>query len=116
LEDWTITLKVVRFWELPDDLGQTEKNAMRDAVILLRDGNDLPPRNAQWFANIDMEVTLVHELLHLRFPNWRNRKDEEEKFRSDEAGVEATAQALVRIYRTGKVFMDDAFGRETTEG
>ena len=69
---------------------------LRHARILLADAVDIDPNS---YLDTDMEVSLVHELLHLRFLDATNGslKDASPEWRGMEAAVEATAQALVAI-------------------
>lgn len=99
LGDWKIRVELVRARAIDDELGRVHSNMMRDALILLMEPDDIPPYSSAHLANSDMEVNLVHELLHLRWKDvgWNDKTTPEG--RAEEAAVEAIAQALVALER-----------------
>lgn len=63
LQDWFIELRIVRGAEIPDAQGRCSwVKERRSAIIQLMDPIDWPTETIE---PQDMEVTLVHELLHL---------------------------------------------------
>lgn len=101
--DWTIGLAIGRkdSFEVKERSGEihiTEANG--SATILILDPVDYPKNS---YIKQDMEVTLVHELLHLRFfPDARNKQEELLGMLLMEQAIERTAQALVELRRNGK--------------
>jgi hypothetical protein len=94
LQDWKILVQIKRTHDMPEGLeGCIETTrTKKDAVIRILDPADYPPK-AAWVQ--DMEATLVHELLHLHFPE----VDENEYHTWVEQGIELTARALVDLKR-----------------
>lgn len=117
LSDWHIRIRVVRGVVTGGALGRAFANQMRDGEVLLKDPIDI---DFSGIHNADMEVTLVHELLHLRFW-WVHdsiEKDTPEHF-LEESAIEATAQALVYINRRAQAALTpEAFnpGKLTENG
>ena len=101
--DWTIGLAIGRkdSFKVEGRAGEiciTEANG--SATILILDPVDYPKNS---YIKQDMEVTLVHELLHLRFfPDARNKQEEVLGMLFMEQAIERTAQALVELRRNGK--------------
>ena len=101
--DWTIGLAIGRkdSFDVEGRAGEihiTEANG--SAKILILDPVDYPKNS---YIKQDMEVTLVHELLHLRFfPDARNKQEELLGMLLMEQAIERTAQALVELRRNGK--------------
>jgi hypothetical protein len=94
LQDWKILVRICRMRDMPKDTqGCVDWTwAHKEAVIKIEAPIDYPPECA-WEQ--DMEQTLVHELLHLHFP-----EDDEEKCHLQiEQGIELTACALVDLKR-----------------
>lgn len=94
LEDWDITIEVPAH----DPKGYAEvtrHQCLNAAHMVVRNPYMVPPAS---LANNDLEVTVVHEMLHIRFPNVdfpRNSADDN----LFELGIERTAQALVALNR-----------------
>ena len=101
--DWTIGLAIGRkdSFKVEGRAGEiciTEANG--SATILILDPVDYPKNS---YIKQDMEVILVHELLHLRFfPDARNKQEELLGMLLMEQAIERTAQALVELRRSGK--------------
>lgn len=98
MQDWRIRLDIVRGSEMDEAYGRITKSDMRDARILLMDAIDVPSES-RTNVNTDMEVTLVHELLHARFHDIGSPEQDTAEWRNMEAAIEATAQALVALDR-----------------
>jgi hypothetical protein len=94
LEDWDITIVVPEhdprcYAEIVHHVGHgTAKITLRNPAIC-------PPDLA---GNPDLEISLVHELLHLRFAFVGIKKETPEED-LHELGIERTAQALVLLNR-----------------
>ena len=101
--DWTIGLAIGRkdSFEVEERCGEINISvANGSAKILILDPVDYPKSN---YIKQDMEVTLVHELLHLRFfPDARNKQEELLGMLLMEQAIERTTQALVELRRNGK--------------
>jgi len=72
LQDWVITIEIVRARDMPlDDKSGCVKWFVHDksAHITLLDPIDYPPNP---YEEQDQEITLVHELLHLHFQHFEN--------------------------------------------
>lgn len=65
----------------------------RQAVINLRDPMDFDPG---WFGTRDMELSLVHELLHLHLAPWSPEAQTEEDVFEEQA-IHAISLALVNL-------------------
>jgi len=97
LMDWDITLHVCRHFEMPERLGECAVNATsREARIRILDPRDISPDATA--VSRDVEVTLVHELLHVLFPQdedgWCSTQQEQ--------AIDTTARALVNLRRFGR--------------
>jgi hypothetical protein len=67
LRDWDVKVDIVRYFELIDEEALatvTYKVSKKQAVIKLRDPNDIEPNK---HFPINMEMSIIHELLHLHF-------------------------------------------------
>lgn len=100
LSQWDVFVKIVRGngLHLPHDLQGSCEWALRrhEAIIKLMDPVDYDP---EFCRPLDMEVTLVHELLHLHFAPF----DHSEKGSPDDIATEQVihhlSEALVRLKR-----------------
>lgn len=95
LQDWDIYLKIGRFHEVHNEAlahcrHSTTKNS---AEIMLRAPQDLRPTES-WPGDNDVELTIVHELLHIKFAplSIPDRLEVEQ-----EQIVESLARTLVRL-------------------
>lgn len=97
LSDWDVRLKIVRQHDLLEGTqAMIESNHdHRIATVSICDPHDYQP---QEFWPQDMEVSLVHELVHLTFW-WLNPEKESLQQTLEEQSVEAVAQALVEQRR-----------------
>lgn len=96
LEDWRITITISTLGAMRGNLGQVEIESDRKlARLTMAQGSDYREKA---LYHQDMEVTLVHELLHLTFREYRifNAKYEE-------AVVEMLSLALVGARRGKEV-------------
>jgi len=104
LLDWKIQVQILPRYLIGDRVGATEWNDLRDARISLLHWEELNPSALE---NTDMEITLVHELLHLRFRDSVKGLIPDDSLHHDalEAAIEAVAQALVEMDRErGKLY------------
>jgi hypothetical protein len=97
LQDWSITLKMKRAHDMPEDCGGTcnHMDSKRVAIVSILDPIDYPP-NA-WVPH-DMERDLVHELLHIHLEHWETERDGLEYY-SKERAIHALSVALVNLHR-----------------
>lgn len=94
LQDWDIQIEVTSY----DPGGAAMVSAsdfMGVAKVKIRNPETAPPDS---FGSQDLELSVVHELLHIRFPHVNPPQPSLED-KSFEIGIERTAQALVRIRR-----------------
>jgi hypothetical protein len=96
LSDWDIDIEVCRYHQMPDGaLGLcSTSDVTRHAEIKLLDPNDIPPCNIRY---ADLEMTLLHELMHVVF--W-GTSDESKSRVAFEQAIEATARALLVLDKT----------------
>jgi hypothetical protein len=75
LEDWTMTLRVVRQTEInPDAWGTAEWDpTAKTALINVLDPRDYNLKGAE--LKLDMECTIVHELVHIQVAPLAARND-----------------------------------------
>ena len=97
LTEWTITVEIVRGDRLSRGgqrlLGECEVLSTKQiAVIRLLDHNDFIPDNG-FVTFHDMELTLIHELLHVRLNGLRDGVEAVEEL-SEERAVHALSQTL----------------------
>lgn len=96
---WTVDLKVVRHWDMPMNrpvTGCCERwPENQRAQIHLLDPLD---HGGSAFV-VDLEVTLVHEILHIFHACGEHGTV---AYLMEEQGVEMTARALVRLRRQGE--------------
>ena len=95
LQDWDVTLKVVRFHEVHNDaLAHCRHQILKNsAEIAVRTPQDLLPTE-RWPGDNDVELTIVHELLHVKLAplSIPDRFEIEQ-----EQIVESLARTLVRL-------------------
>lgn len=100
LQDWNISLQVVR----QHDLGDPEAIAecqyyidRKDAFIRVIPPSDLDKFEETFMAGEarDYDVTLTHELLHLHFAGFDDPQHEQEQ----EQVINTLSRALVKLYR-----------------
>lgn len=96
LQDWDIRASVVRYYLDPDGaLGRTKVHAStREAIVTLTDPADHHPDSSD--VDRDLEVTLVHELLHVAFPH---DSPDGSCSQDMERAIDSTARALVNLRR-----------------
>ena len=93
LQDWDVYIYFVRYYEMKcsDADGEcTYDLSRKDAQINILCEDDCP-------EPVDIEVVLVHELLHLHFAEWTERHDECPV--SGELAIDIIAQTLVNLKR-----------------
>lgn len=94
LQDWDVEVKVVRHFDLPEDcsgdMGPFSRK--KHARMRLLDPRDYNPR---WKPDMEPEVTIVHELLHLHFQPLVNRRKKRQRL-AEEQAVHPISCALVR--------------------
>jgi hypothetical protein len=99
LRDWRIVARIRRERDMPVN-AQGAIDAVwgrKEAVISILDPIDYPGDLA-WPQ--DMEATLVHEMLHLHFPEWRKDVEEDTDVHLlTEQGVDMIAHALIDFKR-----------------
>ncbi len=98
LQDWTIAVRVVRKrdLDLTDAEGQVQwVLSRREAFIKLMDPIDYSPTA---MTPQDLEVSLVHELLHLYFAPFDAEKGTLEETCQEQA-IDALSNALVKLAR-----------------
>lgn len=100
LSDWYIKVNIKRAYDMPRDFqGECSWTfARREAVIKILDSSDYDPDFA--FPQ-DMELTLVHELLHVRYGPAAEPEDTATKWLYEQA-TEDIARALVALKRASK--------------
>lgn len=96
IQDWDVELQLQRHHEIGEGLlGQCIRNdSSRTAKVLLLDPRDLAPAGLP--SGRDLEVTLVHELLHVVFHCASSETENRVAF---EQAIDSTARALVRLDR-----------------
>jgi hypothetical protein len=101
LEDWTIFIEIHRARDLKTENSQAEIEPFllkRMAKIRILAPIDYEP--TCWTPQ-DMEVSLVHELLHIHlFQLFADRENESRQI-AEEQAIEAISRALVGLYRRG---------------
>jgi hypothetical protein len=94
LEDWDVTIDVPA--HDPGGYAYVKRSeSYQIARITLRNPDMKDPSS---LPQNDLEITLVHELLHLRFPNVQFAQDTMDD-KIHELGIERTAIALVHLSR-----------------
>lgn len=103
LQDWDIVLEIVRRHKMasPTCVGQTEMDCYHRAMIKLCDPVDL--MSEDWDANKDMELTLVHELVHMHMYDIRIKEERHGETTTEwlaaERAIDMLAGALVKLSR-----------------
>lgn len=103
LQDWIITVNIRR----ERDFVLSDSNAeiiptlpKRMATIHILDPIDYPPGQAE---PQDMELSLVHELLHIHlFPLFADREDEM-RLVAEEQAIEAISRGLIELSRRSSI-------------
>ena len=97
LEDWRVSVKLVRKYELPDAHAEAlPHRRTKVAKIKIVDPRD---RDPEWADETELEWSLVHELMHLYCPDYSPGDDEDVEF---ETMLNLVSQALVVAYRQEK--------------
>ena len=94
LQDWDIALEIKRRHDMPQDglgLASIRLNEL-SAIIILQDPDDISP---EWETDMDVELTIVHELVHLKTHQALLTQDK----LAVEQMVEGLARVLVRLDR-----------------
>lgn len=104
LDHWDIEFRFSQRDELGDAAGRCATRRYNGAIIVLLAKDGMIPEYDRHFRN-DMEVRMVHELLHIKESLWRdnpklNVMDDDEWIRRvHEECLDAVAEALVRARR-----------------
>lgn len=100
LQDWDVTVDVVRANEI-SGLGQTEiSGSYRSATVKILDERDAEARGDTMPSGRDLEVTLVHELMHLHFHDINPTIDyNSSQGVAQERAIDTLAIAFVRMAR-----------------
>lgn len=97
LQDWDVAVSMERRHALKRGVANAEIDIYRRAKIRLLDPVDIAPDD--WAQDQDLEISIVHELLHLAFHDVGRPKDDSPEDVALERAIEATANALVRLDR-----------------
>ncbi|RJG26699.1 hypothetical protein [Paenibacillus thiaminolyticus] len=101
LQDWIVGVEICREREMHEQNRNAEIDAVlpkRMASIRILDPVDYPPDSAE---PQDMELSLVHELLHIHlFPLFADR-EEEMRLVAEEQAIEAISRGLIALARRG---------------
>lgn len=99
LQDWDIEATIVRrhVMQSSTSLASADIEKYRRAKIRLLDPIDWNPQD--WPTDRDLEVSLVHELLHCAFHDAGTPKADTPEDVGLERAIEATAVALVTLER-----------------
>lgn len=99
LQDWDMTVTIVRRHAMsrPTSVASADIEIYHRAKIRLLDPIDFHPED--WPVDRDLEVSLVHELLHCVFYDVGNPKADTPEDAAFERAIEVTAIALVRLER-----------------
>lgn len=105
LQDWEIEVNVARAYHMRlDGLAECHwQIKKRMAVINLQDPIDFDPG---WLGDRDMELSLVHELLHLHLAPWSPQEGTEDDVFEEQA-IHAMSKAFVELERRDEL-EDDA--------
>jgi len=99
IQPWQIVVRICRASEftIPNAGGEANwRKTLETAVVRILDPVDFDPDSMR---PQDMEVVLVHELLHLRFAEADVTGRDTLEERLFELGIQHTAEALVRMKR-----------------
>lgn len=101
LQDWLTNTRIRREHDFQNEDSVAEiipSLPKRMATIRILDPVDYPPDLSE---PQDMELSLVHELLHIHlFPLFSDREDEMRRI-AEEQAIEAISRALVDLHRGG---------------
>ncbi|GIO33249.1 hypothetical protein J2TS6_43900 [Paenibacillus albilobatus] len=101
LQDWIVDVGISRRRDMNLENAQAEivpSLQKRMASVRILDSVDYPPDCSE---PQDMELSLVHELLHIHlFPLFADREDEM-RLIAEEQAIEAISRGLVYLYRKG---------------
>jgi hypothetical protein len=107
LQDWRVVAKFASPMEFQNGgaVGECHVSALlKQAEVLLLDDEHLA---GERLFNADIEVSLVHELLHLPLQAWtRNnsaRDEQDPRYWQAEQAIEQIALALVGLKRGGRI-------------
>jgi hypothetical protein len=97
LQDWRVTVKLVRKYDLPDCYAECVPHSRtKIAKIKIADPSD---RDPEWVDETELEWSLVHELMHLYCPDYSPGDDEDVEF---ETMLNLVSEALVTAYGEAK--------------
>jgi len=99
LQHWDVKLKIVRAADFSQESARGENNweqSTAESVIHILDPADWPKDTP---FEQDMEITLVHELLHLHFSPFDNTAKESQEKIMLERAIDHIAKALVEVRR-----------------
>jgi hypothetical protein len=101
LQDWTISLRIVRQWEMGDtfSIAQCEWFIQRkDAIIKVLHHADLLGVKGHFLngEECDYDISLVHELLHLHFAPFHSTKNDV----TEEQAINAISRSIVKVWRS----------------
>ena len=92
LQDWRVSVQVVRIGELNDDTVGDIDIEVRDKTATIRILREQDSEMSRRLARADQQLTLVHELVHLK------RMVDGDAWHNEAATVAQTA-ALIRFHR-----------------
>jgi hypothetical protein len=97
LQDWRVTVRLVRKYELPDCYAECVPHSRtKIAKIKIADPSD---RDPEWVDETELEWSLVHELMHLYCSDYSPGDDEDVEF---ETMLNLVSEALVTAYGEAK--------------
>lgn len=104
LQDWDIIIKIKRGYEMGNDCGNVNyQGYSKKAIINLLDPDDYSNEDFAY----DIEETLVHELLHLRFSGAvNNASDGSASSNAEEIAIDQTAEAFVELHTIISDYID----------
>lgn len=98
IQDWDIQVEVVRSRKMqsPDDGGVNFEEKRREAYIMIRDPRDIAKDR---ILPYDMEVVLVHELLHCSLAAFTSKEIDDHQDVVQEQQIHSHSQTLVKFKR-----------------
>lgn len=97
LQDWRVTVQLVRKYVLPDCHAEIESHSRtKIAKMKIVAPGD---RDPEWADETELEWSLVHELMHLYCPDYSPSDDEDVEF---ETMLNLVSEALVTAYGAAK--------------
>lgn len=99
LQDWDITIRFAKAGEIEDgDLGSTEchRETMDAQILIMEPGKGA---KSKWADESDVELTIVHELMHVRLDQLRIP---DERSEDEETVIERLSRILVKLDRKAK--------------